>query len=191
MIFFFVYLLSSFVVVCIACKIKLSSKRILNPKVKKFGIVFYSNNRHKIRIGQAKVIYIGNLIYLKENNKFIIIKNIVDVIVKNEYMFFKANGEVKIFFNCPFYRYFNLNIRSSYFDLNSAKQQTIDEMLNNLLNLESCIKLKKYLNFIKNTLKIRINNEKIVIFLNKFKIPYTITYKLNNKIKKINIKETI
>ena len=168
------------------------TKPIKNVEVNKNGISFLSTSRHKLKVGDAKLLELKNAIYLKQNAKTIVIKNANRAIKTKNYLYFTALGDVKIIFNTKsFYKYFNIKIKSSSFDLEELKQNAIDEMLNNLFNLNNCSKLKEYLKIVVKILNIHITNDKIFVKRNDFNLTFTLIYKLNNTIKIINIGESI
>ena len=168
------------------------TKPIKNVEVNKNGISFLSTSRHKLKVGDAKLLELKNAIYLKQNAKTIVIKNANMAIKTKNYLYFTALGDVKIIFNTKgFYKYFNIKIKSSSFDLEELKQNAIDEMLNNLFNLNNCSKLKEYLKIVVKILNIHITNDKIFVKRNDFNLTFTLIYKLNNTIKIINIGESI
>lgn len=161
-------------------------------KITKSGIKFFSFKQHKIKIGNSKVFELGGNFYLKTNTQIIIFKNIKNVKTRNGYMYFISCGNVEIIFNAiDFYKYFNIEINIDKLNFSEFKQTAILDFINNQFNISNSKKLQKFLKFIKNTLKIHINSKNLKIFSNNLKISYQITYKLNNKIKRINIKNTI
>ena len=180
MMFFFAKKLKNFI-----------TKPIKNAKVNKYGISFLSTSRHKLRLKDAKILALNNTIYLKSNNKTIVIKNATNPIKTKNFLFFTALGEVKIIFNTKsFYKYFNIEIKSPTFDLTQLKNKAINEMVNNLFNLNNCHELKHYLKIVIDILNIRITDNKITVKKNDFNLTFQLIYKLNNTIKKININET-
>ena len=165
-------------------------KPINNAKINKYGIIFYSFARHKIKVGAVKIMEMDKSVYLKRDGKTIILKNVFEPTLRGEYLYFKANGNVKIIFNAKnFYKYFNIEIKSSAFDLTELKQKAIMDILNNLFNLNNCVELKHYLKIITNILNVHITDNKITVKKNKFNLTFQLIYKLNNTIKKININE--
>lgn len=164
------------------------------PKLKtnKNGIQFFSFKKHRLYVERVKIFKIADNYYLKTDKAIIIFKNIKNVVLKNGYMYFKALGEVEINFNFEnLYRYFNFNINLKNVDFNNLKQIAILDLMNNGFEVEKSENFKKFLKFIKNILKIEINDKKLTIFSNNLNISYQIVYKCNNKIKKINIQNTI
>ena len=121
-----------------------------------------------------------------------VIKNVTNVLKRKNFLYFQALGKVEVLVDCAFfYKYINLKIESKEFDFNLIKQKTLNDIMNNLLALHMCKNLQKYLRLLKNILKIDINNKKIAIKPNKFKISYSVLYKLNNKLKRVNINQTL
>ena len=188
----FAYILTTFLVFFIIKKNKYKTKPFPKLKINKNGIIFYSNFKHKIKIGDAKLLIIENTAYLKKVNKVLTIHNVEDVFIKDNYLYFKANGNVKILFNTiDFYRYFNIIIQSEKFNINKLKQLALIDILNNVFNIKNSKIFKKYLNIVKNILKININNKKIEIKPNNFNLSYTVIYKTNNQITKVNVEKTL
>jgi len=188
----FFYFFTIFFVNFLINKFKLKTKPLPKLKINKNGIFFTSYLNHKIKINFFKILIIDNVVYLKQNNNFILIKNVANVFTSNNYLYFKGLGEVKIMFNAEeFYRYFNIVIKCNKFNINKLKQNALMDILNNVFNLKNSKILKKYVNFIKNVLKININNKKISIKPNNFNFSYTLYYVVNNKIKQVEVKERI
>ena len=178
--------------IIVAKKLKFNAtKPFFNLKLTKSGVSFCSTNRHKIKTGTVKILMIENVAYLKQNNKTIILKNVQDVELKKNYVFFTALGNCKIIFSAPFYRYFNIKIEAENFDLENLKREALNEMINNLFNLKNCIKLKEYLKIVTQILNIKITNSKIFVERNKYNLEFKITYKLNNITRTINVEKTI
>ncbi len=188
---FFAYILGLFFLF-FAMKLKnFITKPIKNAKVNKYGISFSSTSRHKLKLYDAKILELGNSIYLKQNDKTIVIKNATKSIKTKKYLYFSSLGETKIIFNTKsFYKYFNIEIKSQTFDLTELKHKSINEMLNNLFDLNNCYELKRYLKIIIDILNIRITDNKISVKKNDFNLTFQLIYKLNNQIKKINIGES-
>lgn len=164
------------------------------PKIKvvKNGINFFSTKQHKIKIYNLKLCELAGNFYLKSNSQIIVFRNIKNIKIKNNYMYFVGCGKVEMIFDfSKFYKYFNIEININEFNFLQFKQNAILDYLNNRFNIENAKIFQKFLKFIKNTLKIQINNENLTIFSNNLKISYQLIYKLNNKIKKINITNTI
>lgn len=156
--------------------------------MKKFGMVFFSSKVHKIKIQNIKLMQIDKVLYLKTTTKLVIINNVEEVKIYNGYLYFKGCGKVTIEFDCKeFYKYFALKISSKQFCLSDLKQQAFVDLMNNGFDKNFSKLMKKYINIIKNVLKIEIFKEKIVVGYNKFKLSFVLTYKLNNVIKRINV----
>ncbi len=167
---------------------KYHTKPIKNANFTKYGVTFNSTFKHKIRAENVKFIEIQNAVYLKQNNKTIVIKNIEQPFTKGNYFYFKGKGEVKIIFNAKnFYKYFNIQITSPTFDLSAIKQKAVNDILNNLFNLNNCSQLKYYLKIVTQILNITITDNKVEVKKNKYNLNFQLTYKVNNTIKKINI----
>lgn len=172
--------------------IKYKSYEFPTFKITKNGIKFFSLKQHKINISNLKVFNFGENFYLRTNSQIIIFSNVKNVKVKNKNMYFVCCGNVNIEFNFTmFYKYFNIKVNIEDFNFNLLKQNAILDFLNNQFDVEKSKKFQAFLKFIKNTLKIHINKKNLSIFSNNLKISYQLIYKLNNKIKKINVQNTI
>ena len=134
---------------------------------------------------------IGNIIYLKKDNKLILIKNVDSVMRTDNFIYFTALGEVKIVMNTKeIYRYFNIQISTPNVDFDYLKYRASRGILNNIFEFEKCKYLKDYIQFIK-MLNIVLKNDKLIVHSNRMHIPFVLTYKLNNKIKKVNINDRL
>lgn len=187
---------SYFATIIVICKCKrtanLKFKTFPHLKMTKSGIVFCSKDEHRFKFSNVKIFQIKDVIYLKYEKKIVIISNVKDVRIYNDFVYFKANGKVKILFDCKsVYKYFSLNITSKQFDLSELKQQAMIDVINNNFQINFCKILKKYIKIIENVLNIKLFQEKIVIGPNKLKLSFVITYKLNNKIKHVYINQTV
>lgn len=161
-------------------------------KLTKKGIVFSSHKQHKIKICELKILQYGDIVYLKRNGEIIIIKHVGDVFMFNDYLYFTGKGKVEILFDCSLiYKYFNIIIISEKFNLNDHKQMALKDIIEHCFQLKFCKNLEKYINIITKWLNISIFTKKIVIKQNKFHLPYTLKYKVNNKIIQLNINETL
>ena len=171
---------------------KIKYKPLPKLYMKKDGITFTSTSTHRLKIENKKTMQIGNVLYFKTESKLIIISNVKEVRIVNEYLYFTALGNVKFTFDCEeFFRYFALSIKSQQFNLDELKQSAICDLINNNFDINFCKNAKNYINIIEKVLNICIFQEKIIIKPNKFKLSFTLTYKLNNKIKRIIINETV
>jgi len=161
------------------------------PKLhlKKYGIEFFSYSVHRIKIYDAKLNLVEKDLYIKILNKIVVIKNVEDVVVFNDYLYFHTLGKVKILFDCSsIFRYYNIKIISNKLCVEGVKQQSLIELINNKFQINFCKSVKKYINIIKNILKIEIFEKKLKIKPNNLKIPFILKYRVNNKIKRINVK---
>ena len=173
-------------------KFKYCIKPFPKLKINKFGIKFFSLAKHRLKIAENKIMFIGENVYLKTPKNMIVFKNIKNLKCKNDYMYFTACGNVEIAFDCgEVYKYFNLLIKSRGLDFDNLKQVALLDLINNNFNFQEAKKFNNFLNFLKNTLKININNKKITISSNKLQLSYQLMYKVGNKIKKINVENTI
>lgn len=157
----------------------------------KYGLSFYSFEQHRIIIENAKIMQVGNLVYVKRNNKMFILKNVDNIQVANGFLYFKAEGHVEIILNCRnIYKYFSVDINSQKLNISAFKDQALNFLATNPMSLNNNSKINHYINFLKNILNIDLDGGRLKIGRNKFKIPFSLTYKLNGKIKKVNILET-
>lgn len=156
-------------------------------KVLKSGIKFYSTLRHRLKIFDAKIMQIDNVVYLKKDGKQVIIKNIKNVYCKQQYLYFDTLGEVLIVCDLSeIYRYFNIKIISTQFDLELIKKQAMQEILDNIF-LKNTSKLNRYIKIIKDIFNVKIRNDCIFISQNRYLIPFKLIYRLNNTVKIINV----
>ena len=161
-----------------------------NLKLNKYGLTFYSTATHKIFVGKVKLIDLTSCAYLKQNNKMVKIQNVKNVKLRGQYLYFTALGRVKIIFNCTsFYKYFNIIISSPKYNFASLKQAALIELANNLFNINNCQTLKYYISLLHNQLNITISASTIKIAQNPTHFPFTVTYLVNNKIKKLQINQ--
>lgn len=186
---FFAYLLTFFAFLIVLKFKNIRYKTIENAVVYKYGVVFSSNKRHRIKIFGAKILVIDKNVYLKKNDRTVVIKNVDNLFIRRDYLYFNALGEVKIIMNCKkFYKYFCVRITSDYFDLTTLKQTAILDILNNIFDFNNCTKLKRYLKIMREILKIDLNNDHIKLTKNNYNLSYTLTYILNGQKKVIHVK---
>ena len=160
----------------------------INSTLKKEGIHFYSTSIHRFKINFLEPMLVGNVLYLKRDNKLIIISNVSNVQVYNEYLYFSCLGKVKIYLNLTsIYRYFSIKIKSQKFNIEVIRQQAIVDFVNNSFDENFSKILNRYVKIIQNVLNIHIFSEKILIQPNEFRLPFELTYKLNKRIKHIKI----
>ena len=189
MIYAIIFYCLTTIIVIIAknCK-NYATKPIHAIKICKFGISFFSNSRHKIKVGQVKMLILNNNVFLKHNNKTIEIRNVKNVFIRNDFIYFSALGDVKILFNAePIFRYFNIKILSNDFNLEELKLKALFDVLNNLFDLKNCLALKEYLNVVVKILNIKITDEKVIVGQNKFNLSFKLIYNLNNVQKIVNV----
>ncbi len=183
----FAYFFAIFLIFFIKSKLKFITKALPNLKMTKSGITFYSTNRHKIFVGEVKILEIGGIVYLKNNKKMVVFINICDYFIKEDYFYFKSLGEVKIIFKCKsIFSFFNIKITSNQFDFKALKQQALNQVVNNLFNLENCNLVKRYISAIKNILNIDITEKSITVKPNKYLLKFSLTYRVKNVIKTVN-----
>lgn len=179
------------------CVIKTRKRRIKFSdfpqfKINQSGVFFYSKQTHRIKIENDEVFQIQKNLYIRTKNEIIIIKNVENVKIFENFLYFKALGKVKIIFNIKqIYNYLVLLVESKQIDMNYLRQIAIIDLINNDFDINNSKLLKKYIKILKNVLNIGIFKEKIVVKQNKYKIPFILTYKINNKIKKVCVNETL
>ena len=184
-----VYFITFFCVIKFKKSTQLKHQEFPTLKVNKNEIFFTSYQTHRIKIKDYKIMKIENVLYLNLYEKLIIISNIKDVKIYNGFLYFTALGEVKILVDmkCVF-KYFAIQIKSKQFSIDALKQQAILDFMNNGFNINFSKILKKYIKIIEKVLKINIFEEKIVINANNLKLSFVVSYKVNNKIKCVNIR---
>lgn len=131
---------------------------------------------------------VGTNAYLKKQNKTIVLKNVKNVEQKKGFVYFTGLGIVRIVFNAKkFYKYFAVRVESEKFSINDYRLRALDDILANLFEINSCVLLKRYLNIMKNILKISLDEDGVRVSQNKFSLKFSLLYKLHGKAKKINI----
>lgn len=182
------YFVTLFFVVRIMENKHTKHKELPTLQMMKNGVFFHSKQRHRIQIENCKYEQVGNCVYVTKNGEIIQIKNVDNVIKKDEYLYFKALGNVEILCqNFNGIEYFYLHIMSAKFNINTLKQEALTELINNNFEINFCKNAKKYLIIVKNVLKITIFEKKLTIKQNKFKFPFQIQYSINGKNKIINL----
>ena len=183
---FFAYLIGSFVVCFFIEKKKQQTLPLPKLAFCKKYIEFYSLNRHKLFVGEVKLMILDNVAYLKQGKKVVVFKNVCKVQTSKGYFYFSGLGNIKIMVNCEhFFRFFNLDIASPKFDLCKLKEEAKLEIVNNLFNLNSCKLTKRYIYLITNILRICINDYKLEIKQNSYNLPFKLKYKINGCVKTI------
>ncbi len=157
-------------------------------KLKKDGIEFITTLTHRIKIADAKMTQLCDKLYLNLNGKLIIISNVKDVKIFDEYLYFTGLGKVEIITDLKeIYKYFSITIKSEQFFIDEIKQSAIIDLINNNFEINFCKNLKRYIKIIENVLNIHIYQEKIIVKSNKYNLSFELIYKLNNKIKRVII----
>lgn len=140
-------------------------------------ITFYSLKRHKINVGCCSMLILKKLVYLKRANKTLIVTNVVDAEIKNNFFYFTATGKVEIFLNNKKWcKYLQLNISSNEFDLTILKRNAELEIVNNLFNICVCKSFVRYIRFIRYVLNIDLSTDAIKVQQNKYYLCYCIDY---------------
>lgn len=172
----------------------LKQKQNLNffppPKVivKRDGLSFSSYSVHRVNILNNKYIQIGNKVYIRNNLCLVTINNVDRVFIYKNYLYFTGLGLVKIEFDCAdIFAMFNVQIYSKNFNFQKLKRTAILELFDACFDKNKSKSIKKLKIIMKNILNIDIFQKKLVIKQNKLKLRYTLIYKLNNKIKRINV----
>lgn len=154
------------------------------PKIDVFcgGLKFVSFKRHKIFVGNVKLLKVDECIYLKQRDKIIKISNVKNATIKDGYLSFNANGEVKVSLkNNKWFRYLQMDICSSKFELGELKQNAIAELMNNLFDRPNCIQLKRYIRFLRGVLKIDFSCGQLKVKQNLYHLPFEIKYEMLGK----------
>ncbi|MBE5741055.1 MAG: hypothetical protein E7351_00775 [Clostridiales bacterium] len=188
----FAYFMTVFVVIFALNVRKTRYQPYPSLKLRRDGISFYSKSTHRIKAENTKVMQVENRVYLRQNKKMITLLNVDKVKVDEGYIYFKALGRVKILFSCKsIYRYFNLDIESDKIDIRDKRQQALQDMIDHLFDVNQSMILKRYIRFVREVMNIDFKNGKLTIKQNKFMIPYTLKYKLNNVIKQVKVNQTL
>lgn len=192
MISLILYLVTFFFVLKIKKHAMLRFKPFPKLNLKKDGVFFASNAKHRIKICDQKYLQIGKSVYIKSKDKIVEIFNVDKVFKFEDFLYFTALGKVQIKLDLlDVYKYFNIEIFSKKFSLAEQKQSAIIELLNNNFEINLCKLLKNYIKNIKNVLNIHIFQKKIIVKQNKFHLPFILIYKTNKTIKKVYINETL
>lgn len=179
-------------VVCIIIRFKknnrLNHKEFPKLYLKKDGISFVSGDRHRIRVVGFEVVSVKECLYLFNATKIIVIENVTKVETNEDFLYFEALGEVKIYLDLTdVYKYFSIIIKSEKFNIENLKQKAIVDVINSNFEAKSSKIVQKYIKIIKNVLNINIFSKKIIIKPNRYHLPFIVTYKINNKIKHIKV----
>lgn len=188
MILFFVFYLTLFLIfLLIFNKLKRKFSKFPKLKLKRNGINFYSKSSHLISVTNCEIEIYNKKIILIYNSKIVQIENVRVKFIDDEKIYIKALGNVNIIFNCEkYFRYFNFEIQSNYFEIETLKQKAILSLIENNFD-EKNFTMKKYLLTIIDKLKIRIDNKKVVVGKNDFGFPFVIKYKTGNVLKVLSV----
>lgn len=155
-------------------------------------ICFVSHLRHKIFVGECKVLELNNKVFLKQNTKLIEIVNVAKIKQKNGWLYFNAKGNVQIDIgNKKWLRYAEMHISSNQFDLADLKQNAAKELMNNLFNIPACESLIRYLKFIKDVLKIELTDKGIKVKNNLYGLAFCLDYDFCGKQKHIIFNQSV
>lgn len=161
-------------------------EKIKNVSVGKNGIVFMYNYRYNIDISNSKFIIIDNQIFIKKNNKRLLIKNVDNIEQIGDKLFFNCLGRVEILFdNKDYYKFFNIIIYADKFNLKRLKYKAMQDMLNFPFEFENRYDFRLYIKIVRNILRVNFQQDKIVVKANKYFLPFKMIYKINGKIKKV------
>lgn len=186
-----VYFLTLIIVNIVLTKCRFSYSPITNLKLTSRGLEFFSQKRHRLKIESYTYVQLNNSIYIKTEKQMIIIKNVDKVFKKENFIYFQALGKVKILVDIKnIYKYFCLKITSEKVDIVDLKKKAMGDLLENFLVVENAKIVKQYLSLLTKILNIKIKEDKIEIHSNNYNIPFSLTYKLNGRIKRVNVKET-
>lgn len=156
------------------------------------GMSFYSIKTHRIKITSKNIFQINKILYIELKNGLICIKNVENVQIFENFLYFKALGNVEIVVDIKnVYNYLVLSVKSKQIDMKSLKQEALLDFINSDFDMAKSELLKKYIKILKKALNINVLKEKIIIKQNKYKIPFVLTYKINNQIKKVCVNETL
>lgn len=186
------YLITTAIFFIIRQKLKTKHIEINNLKIDSNGVHFFSHARHRINIGNSKIMQVGNVVYVKKEEKLITIKNVSDIYLKNDYLYFTSNGKCEICFPCGrLSKYFNIRISSHMFNVADIRQKALNSIPNNLFSINKSVELKEYLKIIKKVLNINITKKFIKVSQNQFKIPFKLEYVANNTKKVVYINQKL
>ncbi|MCQ2564833.1 MAG: hypothetical protein MJ152_03150 [Clostridia bacterium] len=183
-VYFVTFTLTMLVILHFRCKVKPLPKL----KLKKFGLEFCSHFKHKIKIDDASVMFIGHAVHCKKGGSLITIKNVKNAFVWGKFLYFESLGTTQIFCDVKsFFNYMQLKIEMENFDVQKFYEEAVADLINHLFCFENSEKLKKYLTFVKKVLKISVNNTKLTIKQNKLKLAFCLTYVIGGRKKRIMV----
>ncbi len=184
----FAYIIASIVTFIVCERIRVSNHILPDLRLSKTGIIFTSRARHRLPIQDAKIMQINKSVFIKFGNKMITLINVDRVYLKSGFLYFTALGKCRIVFNAKkIYKYFNINIISDKFNIDTLKREAILDMIEHKFKYEECDKLKRFIHIMTKILMIKIEDKKIEVKQNKFHLNYTLEYKLKDKMKVVKI----
>ena len=187
MIWIIVTYLIGMLIVFLVLNFKNRSREIECLKLDKYGLIFASTKRHKLYVGDVKMLVVENNVYLKKQGKTIVIKNVCDANLKKGWIYFSSLGKVRIVFNAKkFYKYFAVRVQSESFSLNAQKHKAMHDILNNLFEIDRCKELKRYLFIMQKILKIDLETG-VKVSKNNYNLKFSLLYKFRGQLKKVNI----
>ena len=158
-----------------------------NLTITKWGVSFVSYYRHFIYLSNAKFIIIDKQVFIKQESRRLVIKNVDNVEYVGEKLFFSCFGRVEMLFdNQEFYRYFNVIISSDKFRLKELRYNAAMDIFYHPFQFEKEKNFKFYIKIVKNILRVELKQKEISVKANKYFLPFQIIYKLNGKIRKVN-----
>ena len=183
-----VYFIAFSLTLVLKKRFRLKVKVYPDLMISKDGLTFVSHEKHKLKINGAKVLQVGEDVYLKKYNKIVCLKNVDNVFVYKDYLYFKALGEVKLKLNLSnILKYFTIEIESKNIDMKNFKKLAIVDIKNHIFNLKNAKNLKKYIKTIKNIFKIQLLKNEILITKNKFGLSFVVNYFSCGKKKRVKV----
>ena len=183
-----VYFLAFMLVLILRKLCRLKIEKFPPLKLEEGGIVFHSNKRHRIKLYKAKFMQVSKSVYIRKGNKVVQLLNVDNVFIENDYLYFKALGKTKLVFGCEeVSKYLNLKIRSDKIDIEKFRKLALIDIKNHIFDYKNAKFLKIYLKIVRKILNISLQNDKLTIKQNKFKIPFCVDYVSNGVKKRIKI----
>ena len=187
-IFFVSFLFASALFVLIKSLKHISAQTFFNLKISNKRLSFNSIKNHKIFVGKAKIMQVGSVLYVKNAHKTLVIKNIDETKLQNGFLYFKALGNVEFYSNfAEIYRYFNFAFCSKKLDVANLRHMALKSIVKNPFDYQHERPFCKYVFLISNVLKIEFIEDRIRIKPNEYGIPFSISYKINGKIRRVRI----
>lgn len=181
------YFLFSVIVVVILNLNRKRHYKIPKARIQKNGLIFYTKKRHRICINNANYLIIGKCVYIKQK-RLIMIKNVENIEQIDDFLYFSGLGVVNYCINLTnYYKYFNIAIDSKSFDVAKQKALAIEGIFSYPFCFEEDEDFERYLWIIETIFNIHVEKDKICVRQNKYNLCYTLSYKVNNKMKRIYV----